>query len=863
MSHWPESYNRKREFRKELLAKIARFSYTRHRFVLVAVLLSFLLSLALASRLTIKSDILDLLPAENQEVRTFRQALQDFGSMDYLLVAIESSNGGSADEFEDFADSFAQHLRSSPMIEYVEYRIWEEGEALGPLLESGLLYLSPGEVDALGERLSDQRIREQVERIKALMLTPTALPMKGLIEKDPFNLLPLLKERLLKRGGGMRLYPFDGYYLSEDRSMLLVIARPVKPAQDLVFARKLLQMAEGAEAQARREVELAKGKSLERMKVSYGGGYLIALHDSQTIQRDIMRNFLTSLIGVLLLFLYSFRTAKSLLFASLPLLVGVSWTLAFAALTVGELNYATSGFSALLIGLAIDLVIVLYNRYLEERSSGREGLASIVLMLSETGQSVFIGAVTTAAAFYAMMVTRFRGLSELGLLTGSGILFCLLSTYLLLPALSRWDEERSRVAVSPPMRSFLLPSLLPPLFRHYRWIAICSLLLLLTLGAFASSLEFDEDLNNIRPRHNPALQLQEKIAEKFGLSYHHFLVLVEAGEMEEALVANEQVASYLRSWVGREGITGLDSLEALLPSRTSQEKRLAHIRSLQAKELNGERIVRTFRAALEQSGLRPSFYDDYLRRFQRFLTPSRPIGWEEVKKSSLGKVLDRYLRIEKGKVKVATYVYQDRESWRKGPPAELAQGLSGLGSVRITGVNVLAGELKREIYHDARISALLALLAVAALLYLDFGSLRNTLLALLPLGFGIVCMFGLMELLGMKLNLMNIFAVIMILGIGVDYGVHMLHRYREGQAGDVELAFRQVGKAILMAALTTILGFGTISLSDYPGLVSLGVASILGTGACAVGSLIVLPALLILGKERAKNLPPPLRDSRV
>jgi len=832
--------------RREILGSLAQFAYRRHRLVLFLVFLSFIAVLLLASRLQIKTDILELLPQDNEKVNTFREVLRDYGSMDYLLVAIESKKGGPADEFEDFADSFAKELRSSPLIDYVEYKIWEEAEDMRPLLDNGLLYLSQQEVGSLADRLRDDRIQEQVQRIKALILTPTALPMKGLIEKDPFNILPLVKDRLLKRGGNLRLYPFDGYYLCEDRSMLLMIARPTRPAQDLLFAKELVQMANAAERKARQEVKRPKGSSLDHMKVSYGGGYLIALHDSEIIQKDILRNFLTSFIGVLLLFLLSFRSTKSLLFAGLPLAVGIAWTMGFAALTVGELNYATSGFSALLLGLAIDLTIVLYNRYLEERIAGRDALSSVRLMLAETGQSVFTGAVTTAAAFYAMMVTKFRGLAELGLLTGTGILFCLLATCILLPALCAWDENRKKASLSPRMRSFGLMRILPTVSRFPRGIVLSSVLVSLCLGFFATSLTFDEDISNIRPKHNPALLLQERIAEKFGLSYYHFVVVAERKTVEEALVANEEIATVLRSWNGKEGITGFDSLEALLPSQASQKERLAYIQSQQAYELNGGRIARTFRTALEENGFRPSAYDEYLKKFQRFLSPSQSITWEEVKKSSMGRILNRYLKVDERGVRVVTYVYQNREVWKAGPPSKLLKEIATLGSVKFAGVNILSRELKTRVYSDAKLAALIALLGVLLLLYLDFRSIKSSLLALIPLGFGILWMFGLMDALGMKLNLMNIFAVIMILGIAVDYGVHVLHRYYEDRKFDVTLALNQVGKAILMAALTTILGFGTITYSDYPGLISMGIACILGVGSCMVVSLLVLPAVLML-----------------
>jgi hypothetical protein len=205
-------------------------------------------------------------------------------------------------------------------------------------------------------------------------------------------------------------------------------------------------------------------------------------------------------------------------------------------------------------------------------------------------------------------------------------------------------------------------------------------------------------------------------------------------------------------------------------------------------------------------------------------------------------------------VRIATDVDQAREAWKSGPPAKLLQDLSSVGSVKFTGVSILSRELKTRVYQDAKLATLIALLGVLLLLYLDFRSIRGVLLSLLPLGSGILWMFGLMDLFGMKLNLMNIFAVIMIIGIGVDYGVHMLHRFYEEGRYDAALAVKQTGKAVLMAALTTTFGFGTITYSDYPGLISMGVACILGVGACTIASLVLLPAVLILwGKPSSRK----------
>ncbi len=155
---------------------------------------------------------------------------------------------------------------------------------------------------------------------------------------------------------------------------------------------------------------------------------------------------------------------------------------------------------------------------------------------------------------------------------------------------------------------------------------------------------------------------------------------------------------------------------------------------------------------------------------------------------------------------------------------------ASIDSVKFSGVNILARELKARAYQDSKLAALLALLGVLLLPYFHYHRLRSGLLALIPLGIGITSMFGLMDVFGMRLNLVNIFAVILIMGIGVDYGIYVLDRYYESGQCDVSLAVNQTGKAVRMAALTAIFGFGSVVYSDYPGLISIGIACILGVG---------------------------------
>jgi predicted RND superfamily exporter protein len=162
-------------------------------------------------------------------------------------------------------------------------------------------------------------------------------------------------------------------------------------------------------------------------------------------------------------------------------------------------------------------------------------------------------------------------------------------------------------------------------------------------------------------------------------------------------------------------------------------------------------------------------------------------------------------------------------------------------------------ELRQIVWGDAARAAVLGLVLVFLLLWADLGSPVRSLLALLPLIGGMAWMLGTMALLGMKINYMNVFVCTMIIGIGVDYGVHLLHRWHE--SGGNPQAVAETAKAIAVAALTTMVGFGSLVLSHYPGLRSVGAAAILGSLFTALMSITMLPAVLTMLRERKLGLP--------
>ena len=171
---------------------------------------------------------------------------------------------------------------------------------------------------------------------------------------------------------------------------------------------------------------------------------------------------------------------------------------------------------------------------------------------------------------------------------------------------------------------------------------------------------------------------------------------------------------------------------------------------------------------------------------------------------------------------------------------------------RVTGMPLIFYILIDIIARDGRIAAALTLIAVLLMLYLNFRSFKSVFMAIIPLTIGVVWMVGLMQLFGLQLTILNIMSVPLILGIGIDDGVHILHRYHVEGDGRIKTVFTSTGKAIFLTSLTTMLAFGSLVFATYRGLGSLGIALFIGVGTCFLASITILPAIMGLSEGQSK-----------
>ncbi len=857
---------------RSYLQRVAGFARRRYRLIFAVFGLAVLASIALAATLRFDTDMLRLLPKSDPAISAYVDALEQFGTGSLLLVVVRIPEGAVLDPYLSYADVLGAELAKAPEIQRVEFKLGDPEELLTTFFPKAVLFLDEGGRRALGAKFSDDAIRERTRELRRRFGTPQGAAMKELFKLDPLGLSDVFLSRMESSRGALNVDWASGYYLSKDHRMLLLLAEPKRPPQDVKFSQAMVagvrERIEAANASwpgivggASQGADRLEGMSAPPLpETSLGGPYLTTVGDAKLIWRDMMINIGTSILGVLLLFLIAFRRPGALLYAFVPLAGGLVLSFGFARLAIGSLSSATSVVAALLIGLGIDFVIVNYGRFIEERRRGASFDEALEAMNGSSGRAVVTGAVTTAATFYAFTFTDFQGLRQMGILTGTGILFCLGSILLLLPALLAWREDRHALRNSEPnlyIHSFGTHRLMSACLNRPRTALAIGLGISLLAAYSAFGIRFDESMKTMRPRGNPGIETTKEVGDRFGSGFDSMSVLVKGKTLDEVLALADRATKSAEGLVQEGVLYGYSSVGTLIPPPALQRETLDWLARERSGALDLARMRATFSAAAAEAGLRPEPFAPGFALLDQAISLSGPIGVADFSGSRQTQLLlDRYLaQTDEGWVS-AVYLYPPSNRWRREAPPQAEAAVRELGPQAVlTGTNVVNQRVRAIVLHDAWIAGLLGYALVGLLVWIDFRSLRLTVLALVPLSIGILWMVGAMAALGIQMNFINIFVTTMIIGIGVDYGVHIIHRYRELQDRpwvERENGLLETGGAVAIAALSTIVGFGSIIFSHYLGLQTVGQVAILGALFTSTIAVTLLPAYLSW-RDRPKN----------
>lgn len=829
--------------------------------ILGVTFLIVLVSAGIASRMKLDPDVLNLMPEGNREVEEFRSIIRETGTLDFHVIVINFPKGSRPDTYAPILDSIGEGLQKLPTVEGVTWKIPDPFSLVDKVLPYSLLVLDDKQLDAVAAKLTDEAIRSNIARNKALLQTPQSPVAEELIRVDPFNLLPVYIDMLKRAGGGAKVDLTSGYYISSDQTTALIIAKPKRAAQDLPFSREMMDRTLEITERASKEFAAAN-PGVPLPTYGYTGGYAIAAADEKIIRRDMTVNSIASMVGVLLLYLYAYRRPSAMIYAAVPMTAAIVITFAIGVMTFGTLSAASTGFAALLAGLGLDFMTVLYERYVDERNHGAGVIDAVKVVMRHGLPGVVVGALTTAATFYAFLATDFRGMTELGFLTGSGIMIFLLCVVFVLPALlviietHREGKRRLRV------HAFGSGKIVLGSLRRPKLVIAAWAVLFVVFGIAAKDVKFSDSLQNLRSQGNVPLGLQTYVTDKFGQSFDFMMYGVEGKTSADAIAKTEAAIPDLDALVKEGAIGSYQAISTFIPSETRQRRVIERLDAGAGGEFSPDRIESTLRASLKENGFRPDVYDGYIALFRQALRPAGPLTVDELERLGFGDAMQRFMKKTANGTMSIVYVYPVSDKWPRVLPASMQAFREKHREGALTGVNLVSEALRNITYADAARASVLGLVLVFGLVWIGFRSFSRACLVFVPFIVGATCMVGAMALLDLDFNFLNIFAGLMLVGTATDYAIYMIQRYDEGPE-NFQRSATETGRAVVLAATMSVVGFATFAISAYPGVRSLGIASVVGIVLSCLASITLLPALLISGRfrhEHASMLGEPERD---
>ncbi|MBE3073030.1 MAG: MMPL family transporter, partial [Acidobacteria bacterium] len=560
--------------------------------------------------------------------------------------------------------------------------------------------------------------------------------------------------------------------------------------------------------------------------VRVAGGYRIALDAERVIRRELIVNSVSSLVALLLLVLVVFRTPWILLYSIVPLALAALLTLGVNGLR-GPLSPATSGNSAMLFGLGIDGIVLLYLRYMEERGRGFSQEDAIA-RTSGTAKSVMLAYGTTAATFLALVLVDFPSLQDLGRLVGLGILACFVLVLMLLPALIGFTSPKH---VDRAITSAWLGRLVE---RRAREILVVSAVLTLGLGAAGTRLHVNTSLEKLQAR-TEGSALEQEVADRFALPRDVVLAVGEGPRLDPLVASAHELATAVARDLPSVVVSSPDTV---LPTSSRQEE-VGDL--LKQARLDATRVAADLEQEAAAAGFRPGTFRPFIERLPRMFDPSERLTYQGLVEHGLAPLVSRYVAAVPGGFLVAVYLYP------RGPADFDRLGAlvaTHAPSFRLTGVPLVNRELAERFPPQFLKGVTVGALAVALFMYFVFRNVRNSLLAFLSTTLGFIWSAGLLALFGVEIDLFSLFAAVSFIGIATDYDIYVIYRYSIEGTRPMREALTRAGPGIMVAGGTTLIGFGSLINSSYGPLRSFGITSVTMIGCSLVASLLVLPSVL-------------------
>jgi predicted RND superfamily exporter protein len=760
--------------------------------------------------LALDSDTDSLIAPERPFMREYRAFQEEFGDLEGVVIAVDPQPKGAASSDDAAARAAVDALASA--LDLLDEKPFVTGFAAS---------IAPDEQWRLASwAASDAELKAMAGEANAI-----ADVARGNVAAHPVvaTALSVARPREYLRAPGGTLYFVEAMPV-KDFSLLDPVGEPIAAIRAAVDAVRAAH---------------------PTVEIGLTGKPVLQHDEMATANRDMAIASAVSLVIITLLFIRVFRGVRRPLLAVVAFAIATGWTYGAATLLVGHLNLLSTVFMLVLVGAGLDYGVHVVSRYGEFRRT-REARDAAMLAVRHVGPGTLAGAAGSAAVFFGAWFSDFGGLRELGVIAGAGLLLCALAMVTVLPALlalldggkargagSERDDaargedaershlaERGEAAARREAASDHAPASPPPNWSYRQQIAAAVFPILACLFFLPAGLRFESNL----------LELQSPT--------------LESVQWERRIFADSASAS----WFAASSAASLEEVEALVAKAAEHPEilRAESILDVIPRDTDARAALRA-KVAAAGAGVTdaPPAADA-----PAAVRAAWNIVWGATLplRDALPDAIAPRLVSPKGRFLVRHIPKED--AWDEASLARFVEAVRKVDP-KATGVPITQLESIRDMRGAFIETSLWAVLAVTIIAAISFRAILPALLATATVVAGVGMTIALLPLFGSHLNLANFFAIPMLVGLGIDSAIHIVHRDREDRAN-----LAPTIRAVAFTALTTAIGFGALVFAEHRGMRSLGIAMAVGSVACLYVACVVLPTVLAAiahAKSHAKS----------
>ena len=815
---------------RSLANRYAAWIDSRRAGLIVLSLLVAMLGAYLASTLPLRSDLSSLLPESRRSVQDLRALQTRASAFGRVFVMVEADDPGARARAAELLAAGLHELNRRLGRELVGHVGTDDGPIYQFVWRHRFLYAELADLTAARDAL--------VERIQRAKLDANPLFI-DLDDDEPApagaaapDRLAELRTKLAEAEQKAARPPAP---ISKDQRIQMITIHTTFASSDQRKANALLGEVHRLLGEIRRDV----------VGVTFGvtGTVTMSLAEHRSvIDGMVMAGVITmALCGVALL-LY-FRSKLVVLATLWALVVGVLATLGLTWATIGHLNVMSAFLTAIVIGNGINPGLILVSRYLEEVRGGRDPVAALGPAIAGALPGTGAAMLTATVAYTSLIVSDFRGFRHFGVIAGLGMVLTWIAAFTILPALLAVLARRDRIQPRPvpgigKLLRRLMPRRLGPVLAGAAVITAAGIAITVDYIAANPFTRDWRDLQSTNPEIRALRALDQKLATNIpgssrfsGLSYQ-LVIGVEQRAQVAPLVAQLRALDRDRAPADKLFLE-VRSIEDLLPADQPEKLRvLAELRALIDGDLAGA-LAADERELIAK--LRPP---DELTPLTEAALPDA-LAWPFIERDrSRGRLI-----AVRGATRFKTWNVADRQVFAAHVRAlELPPG------VVIGGEPLVIADIVDTMERDAPIMILVALLGSMLAVVLVLGISRHALVTVLCGFSGVAVMIAGCALVGLRVNFLDLIALPITIGIGIDYAVNLAAREREPGATRDHLA--ATAAAVVLCSYTTTVGYASLLFSANGGIRAFGLAAIIGELACVFTAMILAPAMLMLLRER-------------